>query len=280
MQYFEPRFVGEALVVLERYGAGAKILAGGTLLAARLRESPAGLDAIVNLKRIAELGAIGRDGDGLRVGALATADELARLPLVKECAPLLSAAAASLGARQLRSSATIGGNVCSGLANADLSTALVALDASVVVEIGGGHRHDIPIADFLAGVADGSSRGSLVVAIDVPVPDRRWAFVKMQTRRSFEMAIVSVAISGMRVALGGVARSPVLAAGASRVLARGPLTRELAREAARAAAQIDSQPADDAHASARYRRALVETLVYHALTQTESYCGDGWTSTR
>jgi len=73
MQYFEPNFIGEALVVLDRFGGRAKVLAGGTLLGPHLRAHPGDADALVNLKRIRDLSEIRLDGSTLHIGALATA---------------------------------------------------------------------------------------------------------------------------------------------------------------------------------------------------------------
>ncbi|HZW75795.1 MAG TPA: FAD binding domain-containing protein, partial [Caldimonas sp.] len=133
MQYFEPNFIGEALVVLDRFGARAKVLAGGTLLGPHLRAHPSEADALVNLKRIRDLSEIRLDGDTLHIGALATARTIARHPLVAQHAPLLTIAAASLGAPQLRTVATIGGNVLSTHHAADLACALLSCDATATI---------------------------------------------------------------------------------------------------------------------------------------------------
>jgi len=134
MEYFEPNFLNEALVVLDRFGARAKVLAGGTLLGPRLRKQPDTADALVNVKRIPALNEIVLvDDKTLRIGALVTARTLATNQLVHKHARIVALAAASLGAPQLRSVATVGGNVLSGHYSADLSTALLACDARATI---------------------------------------------------------------------------------------------------------------------------------------------------
>src|SRR5689334_11512730 len=107
MQYFEPNFIGERLAVPAPFGDRARVLAGGTILGPQLRAHPDAADALVNVKRIRDLSEIRLDGDDLWVGALATARAIARDTLVAKHAPLVAVAAASLGAPQLRSVATI-----------------------------------------------------------------------------------------------------------------------------------------------------------------------------
>jgi len=129
MEYFEPNFLEEALVVLDRFGDRAHVLAGGTLLGPRLRASVPAPAALVNLKRIRGLADIAFEDGTVRIGALATARILATHPLVLEHAPLVALAAATVGAPAIRTSATIGGNVLWGDSVADMACALLACDA-------------------------------------------------------------------------------------------------------------------------------------------------------
>src|SRR5471032_3038303 len=102
LQYFEPNYVDEALVVLDRFGARARALAGGTRLGPLLRADRGDVVALVNLKRIPALAGTTVDGSRLRIGALTTAADLARSFEIAAAAPLVTAAAASMGSRQLR----------------------------------------------------------------------------------------------------------------------------------------------------------------------------------
>jgi carbon-monoxide dehydrogenase medium subunit len=273
MQYFEPNFVDEALVLLDRFAPDARILAGGTLLGSEMREHGSSASTIVNVKRIPELHEIAYDGSCLHIGALATAHELQDDELVRRHAPLVAQAAASIGARQLRTVATLGGNLCSGHPAADLSAALLASDAIChIAEIAAGPS-SLPLADFLRDALT-LDRRVLLTSLQIPTTVGATAYHKLQTRRAFEMAIVSAAvvvefeaskIKRARIGLGGAASSAVRAAHAEAFLAGASAVADTAREAAGIAAAKDATPGDDARASAEYRRRMVAVLAERAL---------------
>jgi CO/xanthine dehydrogenase FAD-binding subunit len=179
MQYFEPNFLNEALVVLDRFGPRAKALAGGTRLGPALRDDRGDVIALVNLKRIASLAVMAVSDDRVTIGALVTAAELARSPAIAASAPLLAAAAASMGSRQLRALASIGGNVCSGDPASDLTVALLASDAACVLgSLDRGERR-LPLCDLLTPGALNCASGELLIAVEVPVSGARSAYRKM-----------------------------------------------------------------------------------------------------
>jgi CO/xanthine dehydrogenase FAD-binding subunit len=265
--YFEPNFVDEALVLLDRFGPRARLLAGGTRLGFALRRSTEGVEALVNLKRISEMSAIEDRGQALAIGALVTAATLARDPIVKRCAPMLAAAAASMGAPQLRTTATLGGNVCSGDPLSDLAVALLAYDAQCVLA-----RPDEPIRavelEMLLGATPVLDVSTLLTGVSIPLGWHKASFQKMTTRRGLEMALVSAAfcaridegrISKARLAFGGAAPACIRTPAAEERIEGHPYSRERARDAAEAAAAAVMPPGDE-RASVAYRRHLVRTL--------------------
>jgi carbon-monoxide dehydrogenase medium subunit len=274
MQYFEPNFLDEALVLLERFGSKARILAGGTRVGPRLRQDPSGVSALVNVKRIDDLCTIAVSSTTLRIGALVTAATLRKDAGVREHAPVLAAAAASLGARQLQFVATLGGNVCSGDPASDLSVALLACDARCQVKSASEGLTTIPIERVLAQRNPVLQTGELLVAVEIPIAPHASAYEKMTTRRGFEMALVAVAlcarvdgdrIVAARIGLAGAAATPIRAAHAEARLAGERISEEVAREAGRIAAESDAQDAGDRRAGDPYRRQLVATLTQRAV---------------
>jgi CO/xanthine dehydrogenase FAD-binding subunit len=273
MQYFEPNFVEEALALLEQLGPSARVLAGGTLLGPEVRAASGAASAIVNIKRIPELHDIDFDGQTLHVGALATASELAANDLVRWHAPLLALAAASLGATQLRNVATIGGNLCSGHHAADLGAALLACDARCVIANLISGPTTMPVASFFRPHGHALEEGAILTAIEVPASAAKVSYMKMQTRRAFEMAIVAVGVAmteeSVRIALGGAAPTPVRASHAEKAWSLGRINSTApdvpAREAGRIAAAKDCDPVTDHRATAEYRRHLVAVLTERAL---------------
>lgn len=279
MQYFEPNFLDEALVLLERFGASARPIAGATLVGPQLRADASGVEALVNLKRIDDLSSIALDGDGaLRIGALATVATLAAHPLVRAHAALLADAAASVGARQLRNVATLGGNLLSRHHAADAAVALTALDAECVVSGLRDGERVAPMAAFVSA-RQPLEDGELLLAVRVPARRTRHAYEKMTTRRAFEMALVAVAVAagdtGTRIALGGAAPSVVRATAAETALTKGFSADAIVR-AARAAADHDAAPSSDERAGADYRRHLVRVLVERALRRIAASSDGAW----
>jgi CO/xanthine dehydrogenase FAD-binding subunit len=134
--------------------------------------------------------------------------------------------------------ATVGGNLVLG---GDVAVALLALDAEVHLS-----SRTIPVAEFWS-----SFRPDEEIVLSVSFEDADLVFLRCARRAANSPAVVSVAVSGGRVALGGVAAHPVRSPGAE------------AGDPAAAAAEID--PPTDAIASAWYRRRMTELFVRRAL---------------
>ena len=91
--------------------AGTSVIAGGTELLNWFRLGIAAADRVVDIGGLDELRGIDRDGDDLRIGALATLNEIGEHPLVTEMAGGLASACLQAASAQVRNRATIGGNV-------------------------------------------------------------------------------------------------------------------------------------------------------------------------
>ncbi|MBI2940722.1 MAG: xanthine dehydrogenase family protein subunit M [Chloroflexi bacterium] len=111
-EHVEPKATRDALGQLAGDGLTFPI-AGGTDLLTVMKKEIVRAQRLVNLKEIAELRYIREDSrGGLRLGALATLDEVERHPLVRERYPALAQAIAVSASPQLRTMGTIGGNLC------------------------------------------------------------------------------------------------------------------------------------------------------------------------
>ncbi len=104
----------EALVqAMDRRGRSkAALLAGGQDLLTELKEHLAEPEKVVNLKGVPGLATIQVDGALLRIGALASIEAIESHPIIRERAPALAEAAATIASPQIRSVGTIGGNLC------------------------------------------------------------------------------------------------------------------------------------------------------------------------
>jgi xanthine dehydrogenase YagS FAD-binding subunit len=96
---------------LGQLGSGVAVKAGGVDLLDRIKE---GLDAprrLVNIRNVKALRGIAADGDGLRVGPLATLAEIGEDRAVRERYTALADAASHAATPQIRNMATVGGNL-------------------------------------------------------------------------------------------------------------------------------------------------------------------------
>jgi len=91
--------------------ARTSVIAGGTELLNWFRLGIAAADRVVDIGGLDELRGIVRDGDELRIGALATLNEVGEHPLVTRTAGALASACLQAASAQVRNRATIGGNV-------------------------------------------------------------------------------------------------------------------------------------------------------------------------
>jgi carbon-monoxide dehydrogenase medium subunit len=279
MEYFEPRSVSEALSVLAKHGAEAKIIAGGTdvMVDIKFKEEPGGL---VNIKKIPGLSGISGNGAGVRIGPLTTIREIETSALVRDKLPVLWEAAHQFASLQVRNTATIGGNICRASPSGETLAPLLVLDAKAKLVFSDGEKI-IPFTSFFQGPGKSSAgNNGLLTEIEISYPpaNSKGAYLKHAVRGAMDIAMVGVAVlmttdSGknnvqdVRIGLGAVAPTPVRAAKAEALLRGKPLTASLVREAAALAAS-ESSPIDDQRSSAEYRRWIVEALTRKGLEQT------------
>jgi CO/xanthine dehydrogenase FAD-binding subunit len=266
MRFFAPTTLEEAVRLV---AAGAVPLAGGTDLLVDWEKRPRP-DAVCDLGHIVALRGIEERGGRIRLGALTTHAEVVRDPLCAAAAPVLVEAARSLGAVQVRTRGTVGGNVANASPAADVATALLALEAEVELA-GPDGRRALPLGDFVRGPRRTAlRRGELVTGVAFPRPAREvQGYEKLGLRAAQAIAVVSLAVrlevTGGRVAravfaLGSVAPTPIRAPEAEAALAGRPLD-AAALAAAAAALRATATPIDDVRASAEYRRAMAGALL-------------------
>jgi carbon-monoxide dehydrogenase medium subunit len=275
--FLSPQSIEEAVRFLAAHEGEAKPLAGGTDLIPGLKRREIASPAyILDLKGLNELKKIDFDLQvGLRIGALATIQDIGRHPDMRRLFPSLVQAACCMASPQVRNRGTFAGNICSAVPSADSAPALLSLNANVRVRGSGGERI-IPLDQFFVGPGETALRpDEIVTALTVPRPADRSVYLKLSPRHSMDMAIVGVAaaanlipggVRDVQIALGAVAPTPMRAHKAEEILQGRPVSQELIEEAARAAA-AECRPIDDYRASAAYRRDMVYVLTRRALEQ-------------
>jgi xanthine dehydrogenase YagS FAD-binding subunit len=264
------------------------------------------------------------DDGSLRLGALATLAEVERSAEAQRRLPLLVQAVREAATPQLRNMASVGGNLlqrprcwyfrgghacwlsggtecfaregenayhavfdqgpCVAAHPSDLAPALIALDATVLLDGASGAR-SLPVGDFLQPASDPRRTehvlraDELLTAIQVPAqPDgARGVYLKVMERQAWAFALVSVAVvlavregsvEHARVVLGGVANTPVRARIAETALVGQPFTGERAAQAAELAL-ADARPLRQN----AYKVAIARALLRRALIQCSGLDG-------
>jgi len=148
--YEMPTSVEEAIAILARSDGRAQLIAGGTDLIIELQEGKHSVECLVDVTRIRGLDQIeARDG-WIYIGPNVTFRQIKDSSLLREKAAALAEAAATVGALQIQTVATLAGNVASALPAADGCVALLALDAEVQVTGASGQNWH-PVGELFLG---------------------------------------------------------------------------------------------------------------------------------
>lgn len=282
-----PQDGDEVIALLDKYGDGALILAGGTFIhGLDTRGLLSDVDALIDLQRLA-LDTVETDGEGLRAGAMTRCVTLAHEPAVAR-EPWLGAVNDALAhlPMQVRNAATVGGAVATACPFFDLPVAFMALDGAVVARGRDGTRQ-IGLSDLFAGLFENSLEpGEFLEELRLPQapPQSASAFLKLETNAN-DLAVMNAGVrltldgsgecSDARVVVGGgVSSAPVRAVSAERVLRGAMLDGDVLREAGDAAIG-DVEPLSDHRASGAYRKAVTGVLVRRALERALTRLREG-----
>jgi carbon-monoxide dehydrogenase medium subunit len=279
MDYFEPKTVSEAVSLLAKYGAEAKVIAGGTdmLVDMKYKEEPG---CLVNIKKIPGLSTIRENGSSLSIGALTTIRDVETNALVREKLPVLWESSHQFASLQIRNTATIGGNICRASPSGETLAPLLVLEAKGRCAFADGEKVQ-PFTSFFQGPGKSvlGANGLLTdIEVPYPAPGSKSVYLKHAVRGAMDIAMVGVAVlitpdgaqnnvQDVRIGLGAVAPTPIRAAKAEALLRGKPLSAALIKEAA-AMTAAESSPISDQRSSAENRRWIVEALTRRGLRET------------
>ncbi len=275
-QFVSPTDIREACSILGQAEGRAVIFAGGTDLMPRFNRRRRAFrpDLVLYLGGL-HLDYIRAEEKKLIIGSCATHEDISGSSQVREQAPLLGKACSQIGSLAIRNAGTLGGNVCNGASFADGTTALIALNASMVISSVNGDR-SMQVEEFIkTPFNSGLKAGEIVKEFHIPVmaPEQKWGWTKQGQRRGSSFSIASVAsclnmnggiCSNVRIAAGAVAHTPFVSKTAPTILEGQPLSESLAEKAG-AAVSKEADPQDDARASAWYKKKIVGILVKRTL---------------
>ena len=274
--YVSPQTVEEAVGLLAKYGARARILAGGTDLLTQMRNGKKEADLVVDIKKIPEVNQIAFSPDGgLKLGAAVPCYQIYSNRAVLTAYPGLIDVARMIGGTLIQGRATIGGNLANAAPSADSIPVLIALSASCEVRGPNGTRH-IPVESFCT--APGQTvlgPGEMLVSLHFPAPQRQQGvrYLRFTPRNEMDIAVAGAGVSlildngvirSARVALASVAPTPLFVPEAGDWLTGKPAS-EASFRAAADIAKSAARPITDMRGTADYRRHLCAVLTRRAL---------------
>lgn len=274
--YLEPKTIDECCVLLAKYRAEAKVLAGGTDLLVSMKKKKVSPPYLVNIKGIPGLDYVHyNDRSGLRIGALASLCSIASSPIIKDKFRPLATACNKIGTPQVRNMGTIGGNICNAGPSQDSIPSLLVLDARLKLVSQQGERI-VPLHQFFIGLFQTALNDSeLLTEIEIPAPrpGSEGCYHWLTKKTEVDETLVGVAVlmtpdstgsmcEDIKIGLCSVAPTPIRAKRAEAVLRGRAIESSAIEEAAKVAAE-ETRP----RSRADYRRQMTAILVKRAVNE-------------
>lgn len=274
IQYFRPTNVDDASALLGTPNSRTRAVAGGSSLA---------FDASINADILVDLSQLGLDQierqDGqLHVGAMTNMQTLVEngyaLP-ENDPLRLLCLAAHDMAAVGLRQRITLGGAIATADSASPIVTALLALNAEVLLFTPNGKdkRKTVALAGLLGYQSQVLKAGVLILGVIIPATSEasvmRYAKVARTPADYPIVCAASVCVMGkdlietVRVAVGGVAEMPLALNQLGIELAKKPLSH---LDSALASALAELNPPSNWLGSSDYRREMAGVLIKRNLS--------------
>ncbi len=278
--YIKPQSLTEASQFLANHAGEARPMLGGTDIFVRMRDRAWCDRYLVDVKGLGRVHEIDYSPtDGLFIGAAVNMNRVIAFPAVRECYGVLARAAESCASYQIRTRATIIGNICNASPAGDTLGACLLFRGVLDVHGVDGMR-EVPLESFFRGPGKTTLQpGDIVTSIRLPVlrDGTVGTYIKLGRNRLSDLAIVGVTVVGwpdekvvsgfhLRLALASVAPVPLIVDGVEALLADYQTNEARIMEAAQLAMDA-CDPIDDVRASARYRKYMVRNLSIRGLTE-------------
>ena len=272
----QPRSLPEAVELLERHGDDARPIGGGTTLVILMKQRALHYPYLVDLQTIPGLSHITQDPDGMRIGALATHRMIELSPLVRQAFPVVAEAFSHIGNVRVRQTASVGGNLAHADYRLDPPPPLLALGATVST-FGPNGARSIPLKDFFRGMYETALEpGEILTEIKIPqMPaNSKAVYLRYSTLSANDWPCVGVAAlmqkagdrcQQLRLALGGVAATPVLISGLE--FAQDQVVDAAAIDKILAAVDAQISPSSDLRGSDWYKRKMARLFTQKAIEQ-------------
>ena len=267
--------MGHALALLERYGPGARLVAGGHSLLPMMKLRLADPEYLIDINDLTDLDYVRLDKDVIAIGAMTRHASLLSSPLLAEHYLIFRDAERVIADPAVRNRGTIGGSLCQADPSEDLSAVASALVATMVIQGTDGSR-TVGAREFHRGPYE-TAVGPAEILTEVRIPIRAGAgsaYEKVERRAGDWGAtaggcFVVLAADGETVADVGIGLTAVgaphfCAAEAEDQLRGRPATAENLAAAAARAAEV-TNPQTDQRGPADYKRHLAGELTRRGL---------------
>ena len=263
-------FAPDTLDVLAAWYAAnpdATVIAGATDVGLWVTKQLRALDNVVFLNRCRDLQQITVTDDTITFGAGVTMVDVHTV--LRDHHPSYAEMVRRYGSEQVRSAATIGGNIANGSPIGDNPPALIALGATLHLRHGDATR-DIALQDFFVAYGkQDRAPGELVTGVTIPKSAPNLRVYKLSKRfdqdisavcGAFNITLSDGKVTAAIIAFGGMAGTPQRASGVEAALIGQPWS-EATVKAAMPLFADDYTPMSDMRASADYRMQIAQNML-------------------
>jgi carbon-monoxide dehydrogenase medium subunit len=270
--YHAPETLDEALALLAS-GDGARVLAGGQSLVPMMKARVLKPSTVIDVNRVPGLAFVEEQGGALRIGALTRQQALLDDGAAGRAQPLLHAAGRFAGYLATRHRGTVGGSLAFAAPWAELTAAVVALDAQLEIRSTRGER-TVAARSFFHGPHETALEpDEILTAVQVPAaaPRTGAGFHEVSARyRDFAQVAAAATVTVDEAGVCTAAELVLLrvAPAPHRVDVSRLVGAPLDGAVLDAVADLltDIEPLDDIEVSGAYRRRVATTLARRALS--------------
>lgn len=255
----------------------ATLICGGTDILVGLRDGLRAGGDFISIKDLGELHGISLDDDeNIHIKAATTFWQISQSEIIQQRLPYLIQAISDIGSPQIRSVATIGGNICNGFTTADTPPMLLALNAIAGIT-GKGTYREMPIEKFyLKPEVMDLKAGELLSDVIIKKEDYSGYFghyIKYSLRDSMDIAIVGCAVvcrakgdvlTDLRISFGAAGPIPLRARSAEKQLTGAKIDEALFKKIGQLCLN-DVSVITDKRVTKEFRLHLTETITGRAL---------------
>lgn len=210
----------EALDILDFKKSSAQVIAGGTDLIVHMRDSNFDKEILIDICDIEELKSIKNEDNTIKIGACVTFNDIINSDVISSNLNGLKKASSLVGSPQIRSRATIGGNICNASPSADIIPPLLALDAIVCVQ-SKNYKRKVYLKDILLDKNNiDLAPNEILTYIEFENPNQNQVltFTKLGFRKALSIAKISSSVlleieenkfKNIKLALGAISKTGI-----------------------------------------------------------------------